>query len=88
MTKKWKGNQQKVEEEEEEKNHNSTFYSDTSYKIGIKNCMEWSKIYNFFEEGNFVDEDEKDVDYFEDIKKSNLHRVASRPAIMPYYDMV
>jgi hypothetical protein len=88
ISKKGMGKQPKVEYEDEEKNPNSNFYSDTSYKIGIKNCMEWSEIYNFFEEGNFKDEYEEYVDDFEDIKKSNLHRVVSRPTIMPYYDMV
>jgi hypothetical protein len=88
MTKKGKGKKQKVEEEEIERNPNSTFYSDTSYKIRVKNCMEWSEIYNFIEDGNFTDEYESDADDFEDVKRSILHKITSRPTILPYYDMV
>jgi len=49
---------------------------------------EWGKIYNFIEEDDFVDEYEYDVNDFEDIKKSKMHKVASRPTILPYYGMV
>jgi hypothetical protein len=82
MTKKGKAKQQKDEEEEIERNPNSTFYSDTSYKIGVKNYMEWSEIYKFIEDGDFTDEYESDVDDLEDIKKSSLHKITSRPTIL------
>jgi hypothetical protein len=47
MTRKGKANKQKVKEEEIEKNPNSTFFSDTSFKTGETNSLEWSEIYKF-----------------------------------------
>jgi hypothetical protein len=88
MTRKGKAKQQKDEEEEIEKNLNSTFFLDTSFKTGATNNMEWSEIYKFIEDGDFTDEYESDVDDLVDIKKSCLHKITSRPTVLPYYDMV
>jgi hypothetical protein len=78
----------KDKEYNEEHNPNATFYVDTTYKTRLKNCLDWEEIYEFLEAGNFEDEYESDEDDFKDIKRSSLHKVATRPTILPYYDMV
>jgi len=64
------------------------FLSNTSYKMGVTSSMEWSEFYKFIEDGDSTDEYEYDIDDFEDIKKSSLQIIATRPTILPYYDMV
>jgi hypothetical protein len=80
--------QQNDDEDDIEKNPNSTFFSDTTFKMGMSNSMEWSQIYAFFQQGDFSEEYESDVDDLVDIKASELHKIVSRPTILPYYDMV
>jgi len=50
--------------------------------------MEWSGIYKFIEDKDFMDEYKSIVDDIEDIKKSIMHRITSKPTILSYYDMV
>jgi hypothetical protein len=45
-------------------------------------------IYKLIQDDDFTKEYESNVDDLVDIKKSSLHKVASRPTILPYYDMV
>jgi len=88
MTRKGKEKQQKDEEEKIKKNPNSTFFPDTSFKRGATNRMEWSEIYKFIEDGEFIDEYESDGDDLVDIKKYRIHKINSRPTVLPYCDMV
>jgi hypothetical protein len=83
-----KEKQQTDNEDDTENNVNSQFFSDTTFKTNMRNNMEWSEIYAFFEQGDFSDKYELDVDDLVDIKASQLHKIVSRPTIVPYYDMV
>lgn len=53
-------------EEDDDKDPNSALFTDKSYKLGDSG-IEWSKIYQLFEEGTF--EEEHDLDDFEDAHK-------------------
>jgi len=78
----------KDKEYSEEHNPNATFYANTTYKTRLKNCLNWEEIYEFLKAGKFEDEYESDDDDFKDIQISSLHKVATQPTILPYYDMV
>jgi hypothetical protein len=55
---------------------------------GETNSLEWIQIYKFIEEGDFTNEYKSDVDDLVDIKKLGLHKIVSKPVVLPYYDMV
>jgi hypothetical protein len=50
--------------------------------------MEWREIYKFIEDGDFTHEYESNVDDLVDIKKYFLQKIATRPTVLHYYDMV
>jgi hypothetical protein len=54
----------------------------------MNNSLEWRRIYTFIEEGDFTKDYESDADDLVDVKGSKLHKIATRPTIVPYYDMV
>jgi hypothetical protein len=48
--------QQKDKEDEIERKPNSTFFSDMTIKTSERNNLEWSQLYKFVEEGDFIEE--------------------------------
>lgn len=85
-----KGKARKVEADEisyKGKDPNAALLSDTNHPTGMKNCPDWGEIYRVFANSEFPEEDE-DSSVFDNIKKSEIHLIASRPAILPYNDMV
>ena len=46
------------------------FFSDTTFKMGMSNGMEWSQIYTFFKKGDFTKEYDSYVDNLFDTKGS------------------
>ena len=72
---------------DDDKNPNATLYGDTSYKFeDVK--LEWTKNYHEMETGDFEVSQENIIEDYECLQWSSLHKIAPRPTIFPFYDMV
>ena len=60
---------------------------ETNHFNGFKGCPNWNEMYMIFSNSYFPKDDEGLVVY-QNIKKSELHSIATRPNIMPYNDIV
>lgn len=85
-----KGKARKIKADEisyKGKDPNAALLSDTNHTTGVKDCPDWAEIYRVFANSEFPKEDE-DSSVYDNIKKSEIHLIAARPAILPYNDMV
>jgi hypothetical protein len=57
------------------------------YKTGQIGALSRGEIYELLEAGRFEEETQDDIDDYYDIKRLGLHKIVTRPTILPYYDM-
>ena len=69
------------------KDPNFGIFSDTSGRINETYQIEWSRVYEIFDNDKFSDIQDNQLGY-ERIRDSRLHSVVARPAILPYIDTV
>ena len=69
------------------KDPNFGIFSDTSGRITETYQIEWSRVYEIFDNDKFSDIQDNQLGY-ERIRDSRLHSVAARPSILPYNDAV
>ena len=74
-------------QEQRSKDPNAGIFTDTSGRISENVYLNWSRIYSFFDDDDFSTIPEDQLSYIS-IKISQLHLNASRPAFMPYTNVV
>ena len=69
------------------KDTNFGIFSNTSGKITETDQIEWSRVYEIFDNDKFFDIEDNQLAY-KRIRDSGLHSLAARPAILPYNEAV
>ena len=69
------------------KDPNFGIFSDTSGRISETYQIDWSWVYSFFDNDDLSDIPNDQLAY-QRIRDSRLHAIATRPAILPYNDVV
>ena len=69
------------------KDPNFGIFSDTSGRITETYQIEWSRVYEIFDNDKFSDIQDNQLAY-KRIRDSRLHSLAARPAILPYNEVV
>jgi hypothetical protein len=90
-----RGEKKKVQDQSvEEPNPNSDLYSDTTACL-TGSIKSWVQVYEILEEEKstiFDDESEEEdvlnINKLKEVAKSKLHKVAARPKLFPYTDMI
>jgi hypothetical protein len=78
----------------EDLNPNSNIYSDTTARL-TNNIKSWTQVYEILEDEKSLPSDESSegedastVNKLKEVAKSELHKVAARPKLFPYTDMI
>jgi hypothetical protein len=75
-------------------NPNSDIYSDTTARL-TNNIKSWAWVYEILEDEKSIPSDESSkgedvstINKLKEVAKSELHKVAARPKLFPYTDMI